>query len=130
MRLVAGDTGSVSAARFGPHGRYLLYLNATPHQGTESLSNWRSYRIRLLTSDDASSARLLAASTGVRFRGGTGSCVRDTYTTRVGGHHFEEIACLVQGKHGETVVVAAAAASGWATSAGTLERAIDAFTVR
>src|SRR6516162_9138627 len=44
----------------------------------------------------------------VRFRGGTGSCVIDDYTTRVGAHHFQEIACLVRGRHNGSVIVAAA----------------------
>jgi hypothetical protein len=56
-----------------------LYLNATPRQGTESLTHWAAFRLALLRSDDATSAREVAAAEGVKFRGGTGSCVIDAY---------------------------------------------------
>ncbi|HEV2244981.1 MAG TPA: hypothetical protein VGR98_28355, partial [Streptosporangiaceae bacterium] len=86
MHRVSGDSDAVSAARLGPDGQYLLYLNATPRQGQESLRNWASYRLRFLRSDDASRASLDAAAGNQAFRGGTGSCVIDHYVTRVLAH--------------------------------------------
>ena len=130
MRRVHGDAGSVSAARFGQGGRYLLYLNATPREGTENLGNWPQFRLHLLRSDDASSAHELAAAAGVRFGGGTGSCVLDSYVSKIGAHDYEELACFVQGKSSASVVVAAAPAARWAASAPLLDRAIAAYQVR
>src|SRR6266487_4818200 len=91
VRPVTGDRGAVSVARRDPAGAIVLYLNATPRQGGENLSNWARFRLSRLTEDDASTARKDSAAEGVRFRGGTGSCVMDDYITRVGGHHYQEI---------------------------------------
>jgi hypothetical protein len=77
-----------------PDGAVQLYLNATPRQGTESLRQWAAFRLTLLRSDDAATAHEITAAEGVKFRGGTGSCVIDNYVTRTGEHHYEEIACL------------------------------------
>ena len=41
--------------------------------------------------------------------------------------HYREIACLVQGSHASTVVVAAAVPHEWARLAPQLERAISSF---
>ena len=130
LHPVAGDQGSVSAARLSPVGRYLLYLNATPREGTENLRHWAAIRLGLLRSDDAASARQDAAATGVRFRGGTGSCVNDNYVTKIGAHHYEEIACLVQGRSSASVIVAAAPAAQWSRAGPLLERAVAAYQVR
>ncbi len=129
MRRVHGDAVAVSAARFGPGRSYLLYLNATPREGAENLRNWPQFRLRLLRSDDASTAHEIAAA-NVRFRGGTGSCVIDSYVSKIGAHHYDELACFVQGKSSASVVVAAAPASRWAASAPLLERAVAAYQVR
>lgn len=130
MRLIAGDKGEVSAARLSPSGAYLLYLNATPRQGAETLANWPAFRVRHQRQEDASAVRMLAASHGVRFLGGTGTCVVDSYVTRVRSNHYTEIACLVQGRTGASVIVAAAPSSGWARASGLLLRAIAAYRVR
>lgn len=130
LSQVHGDAGSVSAAQFNAEGGYLLYLNATPKQGAENLPHWATFRLRFLRSDDATSARLDAAATSVRFRGGTGSCVIDDYITKIGAHHYEELACLVQGHRGASVVVAAAPAERWAKVGPLLERAVAAYQVR
>jgi hypothetical protein len=113
LRRLAGDTDAVSAARFSPGGAFRLYLNATPRQGSERLQGWAAFRLRLLRSDDAASARQDAAAQGVKFRGGIGSCVIDDYLTRIGGHHYQEVACLVQGQTSASVIVAAAPAAAW-----------------
>ena len=54
----------------------------------------------------------------------------DRYVTRIGGHHFQEIACLVQGHTSASVVVAAAPATQWATAQPLLLRAVAAYRIR
>ena len=130
MRPVTADRGAASAVRLGRAGGYLLYLNATPRQGDESTANWPAFRLNHLRDDDARSARELAAAAGVRFRGGTGSCVLDSYVTKVGAHHYTELACLVQGSRASSVVVAAAPTANWPQAASLLERAIAAYRVQ
>ena len=130
LRRVISDSDAVSAALPGPGGAYLLYLSATPRQGGENPQNWAAYRLRVLTSEDASSAREDAAATELAFLGGTGSCVIDDYVTRIGAHHFEELACLVHGRSGASVIVAAAPAARWAQSRPLLLRAVAAYRVR
>jgi hypothetical protein len=130
LRPLAGDTNAVSAALRGPGGAFRLYLNATPRQGRERLRGWAAFRLKLLRSDDATSARQEAAAEGVKFRGGTGSCVIDDYVTRIGGHHYQEIACLVQGHTSASVIVAAAPAARWARARPLLLRAVAAYLVR
>jgi hypothetical protein len=130
LRPVSGDTDAASAAQVSPKGVFRLYLNATPRQGDEQLRGWAAFRLRLLTADDAASARELAAAQGVAFRGGTGSCVIDTYVTRIGAHHYQEIACLVQGRASASVIVAAAPAATWAQASPLLLRAVAAYQIR
>jgi len=130
MHPVSGDSDAVSAARLGPDGQYVLYLNATPRQGEESLQNWASYRLRVLRSDEASRASLDAAAGNQQFRGGTGSCVIDHYVTRVLAHHYTELACLVQGRTGASVIVAAAPTALWPSARAVLTQAVSGYTVR
>jgi hypothetical protein len=130
LRAIAGDKDAVSAARLSPGGAFQLYLNATPRQGSERLADWAAFRLHLLRSDDAASARQVAAAQRIKFRGGTGSCVMDRYVTRIGGHHFQEIACLVQGHTSASVIVAAAPAAQWATARPSLLRAVSAYLIR
>jgi hypothetical protein len=130
MRPLAGDADAVSAARRGPGGAFQLYLNATPRQGSERLRGWAAFRLRLLRSDDAASAREDAAAERVQFRGGTGSCVIDDYLTRVGARHYQEIACLVRGWTSASVIVAAAPAARWARARPLLLQAVAAYLVR
>jgi hypothetical protein len=130
MRSVTADRGAASAVRLSRTGAYLLYLNATPRQGDERTANWPAFRLSHLLDDDARSVRELAAAAGVRFRGGTGSCVLDSYVTKVGAHHYTELACLVQGSRASSVVVAAAPAANWSQAASLLERAIAAYRVQ
>ena len=130
LRPVSGDADAVSAAQVSPGGAFQLYLNATPRQGDEQLRGWAAFRLALLTADDAASARELAAARGVRFRGGTGSCVIDAYVTRIGAHHYQEIACLVQGRASASVIVATAPAATWAQASPLLLQAVAAYQVR
>jgi hypothetical protein len=130
LRPIRGDADALSAAQVSTGGAFQLYLNATPRQGDEQLRGWAAFRLRLLTADDAASARELAAAQGVRFRGGTGSCVIDQYVTRIGAHRYQEIACLVQGRASASVIVAAAPAPAWAQASPLLFRAVAAYQVR
>ncbi len=130
LRPVSGDADAVSAAQVSPGGAYRLYLNATPRQGDEQLRGWAAFRLALLTADDAASARELAAAQDVAFLGGTGSCVIDTYVTRIGAHRYQEIACLVQGRASASVIVAAAPGAAWAQASPLLFRAVAAYQVR
>lgn len=130
LRPIPGDPGAVSVAMRSSAGAYLLYLNATPRQGAETLRNWATFRVHLLREDDASSAHLDAAATGLTFRGGTGSCVIDDYVTRIGAHHYREIACLVQGQAAASVVVGTAPAPRWSQARPLLERAVAAYRIR
>lgn len=130
MRKVESDTGAVSVAQFTGSGTYVKYLNATPQQGGETLADWPRFRIGHLTDDDASSARLIAESHGVKFLGGTGTCVIDTYVTKIKSHHFTELACFVRGPSTASVLVAAAPTADWASQSPVLMRAVAAYQVR
>ena len=130
LHAIEGDEGTVSAARLGPGGAFQLYLNVTPRQGAETLAHWAAFRLRFLRADNAATVHLDAAATGVTFRGGTGSCVIDDYVTRIGAHHFQEIACLVQGRTGASVIVAAAPAAAWAQARPLLLQTVAAYQVR
>jgi hypothetical protein len=129
LRPIRGDKDAVSVARVSPGGAFQLYMNATPRQDTENLQHWAAFRLHLLRSDDAASAREVAAAHGVKFRGGTGSCVIDRYVTKIGAHHFEELACLVQGRTSASVVVAAAPSDRWSQANPLLFRAVAAYAV-
>jgi len=130
MHPVSGDRGTVSAAELSSSGAFLLYLNATPKQGDETLRDFPDFRLDHLTDDDASSDHLIARSFGVRFIGGTGTCVTDSYVTKVKSHHFTEIACFVRGRAGSSVVIAAAPSAAWAKDAPLLKRAVAAYQAR
>jgi hypothetical protein len=69
----------------------------------------------------------LAAATGLRFRSGRGSCVRDAYTTTTSAQ-FIEIACLVRGPRVASVIVGAAPPQTWTRMSPLIERAISALT--
>jgi hypothetical protein len=130
MHPVTADLGAASAAQLSAAGTYLLYLNATPRQGDETTANWPAFRLSHLREDDVRSVHELAAAAAVRFLGGTGSCVLDSYLTRVGAHHYTELACLVQGGRASSVVVAAAPTPRWSRVSSLLYRAVAAYRVR
>jgi hypothetical protein len=130
MHLVPGDRTAVSAAEFGHSGGYLMYLNATPKQGQETLRDWPDFRAEHLRDENASSVRVLAESHDVRFIGGTGACVLDSYVTKVKSNHYTELACFVRGRTSASVIVAAAPTAGWKAVSGLLMRAVAAYQVR
>lgn len=130
MRQIGGDAGSVTAASFSPSGGYLTYLNATPRQGAETLGDWPAFRISHQRAESAALVRLLEVRRGVRFLGGTGTCVIDAYVTKVRANHYTELACFVRGRTSASVIVAAAPTARWASVAGQLARAVAAYQVR
>jgi hypothetical protein len=124
-RPIRTDPGTASVALIG-HGRGIRgYLNATPHQGTETLANWPSFRIQHLGEEGSKDVRLIASAHGLAFRSGRGSCVIDSY--RTSRARYREIACLVAGPRTSSVVVGAAPSKTWAQQAGTIERAISSL---
>jgi hypothetical protein len=123
---IHSDPATVSAAVVDPHsGLVADYLNATPQQGEETLQNWATFRPDHNREEGDSHIRLLASGRGLVFRNGRGSCVIDRYRTP--RTSYQEIACLVRGSRGTSVVVAAALASRWRASAPMLERAVSSF---
>jgi hypothetical protein len=127
FRTVTGDPGTLAAALLGPDGAYLGYLNVTPLQGGERLDSWPGFRLEHLRDDDASSAREDAAAPLVRTGGALRSCIVDDYVTRVGGHHFHEVACLVMQHSAGSVIVAATPSGDPAHVWALLERAVAAY---
>jgi hypothetical protein len=125
---VYADPGAVAVAAITPAGDYATYLNATPRQGGESLANWTRFRLDHLADDTAGPAKLLATAQGLAFRGGTGSCLLDDYTSRVGAHRYREIACLVSGDRGDSVLVAATLAADWPQQERALKLAVESYT--
>jgi hypothetical protein len=124
-KLQHGDAGTATAALTGAdEDQTLGYLNLTPRQGKETLAQWSSFRVEHNADEGDKNVKRLAAGTGLQFRDGRGSCVKDAYTT-ITGNHFVEIACLVTGLRGEAVIVAATPPKLWGRESGTLERAID-----
>lgn len=124
---VDSDPGSLSATITAPNGDLQVYLNATPQQGDESQANWPQFRLDHLTGEHAASATRIASRDGMLFRGGTGSCVADTYVTRIGAHEYREIACLVAGTRGSSVLVVAAPAAAWDRYTPVLQQAVDSY---
>ena len=126
VRLPA-DPGTVAVGLPAGTGD-LIYLDATPRQGDETLPGWAAFRIAHLRDDDTASATLDAHAEHLTFVGGTGSCVLDDYVTQVGAHHYREIACLVQGAHGGSVIVAATPAADWDHYRPLLQQAVSAYS--
>lgn len=122
---IHGDPGTASAARFGPGDRFLGYLNITPRQGAETLRGWAAFRVEHNREEGDRQVTMLGVAGGLRFRSGPGACVRDRYTT-ASGARYVEIACLVSGARGATVVVAATPPDQWPRMAPILQQAISA----
>jgi hypothetical protein len=129
LSRLGGDKGTVSEGLISA-GKVLVYLNSTPRQGNETLSGWTNFRLQHLREDDARSARLVGSATGLAFRGGQGSCVIDTYLSKVHANPYQEIACYVQGTRSSSVVIAATAAADWARYGGLLEQAVSSYAVK
>jgi len=129
LHALTTDRGTVSEGLTAKSGTVLVYLNVTPKQGNETLNDWPDFRVGHLLDDDATAAKITGRATGLEFRGGNGSCVLDSYITKVHANHYREIACFVQGAHAASVIVAAAPAGDWGTYQGLLEDAVSAYAV-
>jgi hypothetical protein len=126
-RAIRTDPGTFSAALLGAHDRIRGYLNATPRSGAETLANWDRFRPAHNADEGDRHVISEASATGLRFRSGTGSCVIDRYATTTDAR-YREIACIVRGARGTTVVVAAARPADWTRLAPQLERAVGSFS--
>lgn len=126
-RPVPGDRGTASAGLFDGRGGYLGYLNLTPRQGSETLAGWAAFRLRHNTEEGDTEVKADGAATGLRFRTGRGTCVRDAYTSSA-RTRYEEIACLVAGRRTASVVVGAAPRERWTEEQSVIEQAISAMT--
>jgi hypothetical protein len=124
-RTVRADPGAASFAVLDRHRAILAYLNATPRQGAETLTNWPGFRTRHNAQEGSRDIRTIAAARRLRFRSGRGSCVIDQYRTTV--RAYREIACLVAAPGRATVVVGAATPRLWSHEAPVIERAISSF---
>ncbi len=120
-----GDRGTATAVEADRAGNLLGYLNLTPRQANEQLGTWASFRLAHNREEGDIHIRRLAAGTGLTFRSGHGSCVKDIYSTRF-GTRYVEIACLVTGSRTSAVVVGAAPPGVWPRIAGAIEQAIAA----
>ncbi|HEY7891761.1 MAG TPA: hypothetical protein VIC05_06080 [Solirubrobacteraceae bacterium] len=121
-----GDAGTATAVLRDRHRSIVGYLNITPRQGAETLTDWPSFRVGHNRHEGDRDVRSEALARHVRFTNASGTCVRDRYT--VSDASYIEIACLAQGAHASTVIVAAASRASWAALSPLLYRAIAAFT--
>lgn len=125
-RVLAGDRNTATAALLDTLGHYLGYLNLTPRQGEEARASWASFRPRHNVAEGEKEVTVMDSATGLRFRSGLGSCVRDAYTTSTNSRYVE-IACLVDGRRASSVIVGAALSQRWAQERPVIERAIAAL---
>jgi hypothetical protein len=123
--LIRTDPGTVTAARTAG-GRIVGYLNITPQSGDETLANWASFRPAHNREEGDQDLVPLASATGLPFRNGQGSCVKDAYSTS-SSTHYTEIACIVRGQAATTVIVGAASPALWSRFSPTIERALSSF---
>ncbi len=126
LALIHSDRGSVTVQRTDSSGRVLVYLNATPKQGAETLTNWPAFRIAHNRAEDKT-VQEDARAVGLPFYAGVGSCVIDHYVTKFHANHYREIACFVQGRTAASVIVAAALESEWPRAMTLLQRAVSAY---
>jgi hypothetical protein len=131
LHAIKADPGAVSAAQIDRTGHFLAYVNVTPHEGTESLANWVDYRLDHVRDEEIpSSVRKVAVRHHLQFRGGTGTCLIDEYTTVPKHHRYREIACFVKGTGAGEVIIAAAPPSEWKRVGPILQQAVSSFQVR
>jgi hypothetical protein len=124
------DPGALTVALSRDRAHPVVYVNVTPLQGSETLANWTRFRIAHLSEDDVSRTTLDESASGLRFRGGVGSCIVDHYVSKIGANPYVEVACLVRGRTGSSVIVAATASSLWARYSTLLHEVVDSFAVR
>ena len=129
LRPMPGDNGTVTVGSTARSGQVLVYLNVTPKQGDETLRNWTGFRLEHLREDGQYAVHLDGTSPPLHFRGGPGRCVVDHYTTKDRNNHYDEIACIVQGAHATSVLVAAAPTAAWQVNRALLEKVVSAYQV-
>ena len=127
-RLTGGDPGTVTVTRRAG-GHIVGYLNVTPQSGEETLANWAGFRPNHNREEGDRDLVPIASARGLSFRGGMGSCVKDSYRTD-SNSPFTEIACIVRGPAATNVIVGAAPPSLWSRFSPLLERAIRSFDSR
>jgi hypothetical protein len=127
---IPGDQGTVTAALRDSRGLYRGYLNVTPREGAERLAGWAAFRLRRNQEEGDTRVHAAAAAEGLRFAGARGSCVIDTYRSRVGFHTYRELACIIAGARFTDVFVGAALLSDWATLSPVIERAASTLIER
>ncbi len=127
-RRISGDPGSASAAVLAATGTIRAYLNVTPAQPPESLSDWTEFRLRHVAGDGDRNIRLISTGSPRRIGPKTGACVTDQYTTT--RTTYRELACIVAPDHGArgTVLVAAAQPDIWTRERPAFEFAFSHFT--
>ena len=118
------DRGTATEVLLSGRGRLVGYLNLTPRTPNESLAGWPRFRVDHNAEDNDRQVRALAAGGGLRFGNGTGSCVRDSYTTSSAARYIE-IACLVVGARSGVVIVAAAPPTEWHRLVPQFERVVE-----
>jgi hypothetical protein len=111
-------------------GLYAGYLNVTPRDGAEHLHGWAAFRTDHNREEGDGHVTEVAAAEGLHFRAARGSCVIDDYISRVGGHAYREIACIVKGRRHSDVFIGAALRHDWTALRGTLERAASSLHQR
>ena len=129
LRPQHSDPGTVTVGSTARSGAVLMYLNVTPKQGDETLHNWPDFRLEHLREDGQSVVHLDGVSGPLGFRGGHGRCVMDNYTTDIHHNHYNEIACIVQGAHATSVLVAATSTSAWQANRALLEKVVSSYQV-
>jgi hypothetical protein len=122
-----GDPGTVTVGSTARSGQVLVYLNVTPEQGGETLHNWPGFRVEHLREDGQSAVHLDGVSGPLNFRDGHGRCVVDNYATDEHHNHYNEIACIVQGAHATSVLVAATSTAAWQANRALLERVVSSY---
>jgi hypothetical protein len=127
FRTVDGDPGTLSVALRNSAGTYLGYLNVTPRQGPETLTDWTAFRLTHLRGDAAVSVHEDAMVQSVRTAAAMRSCVIDDYVTTVGHHQFHEVGCYVMKGSVGSVVVATTPSGDPAHVWTQLERAVAAY---
>ena len=127
LRPMPGDHGTVTVGRNSRSGTVLVYLNVTPRQGDETLRDWPGFRLAHLRDDGTTGVHLDSVSPSLRFHGGQGRCVIDTYTTKIHSNHYQEIACFVQGAHAASVLVAATTTGTWRAYQPLLDQVVSSY---
>jgi hypothetical protein len=130
LRPEKSDAGSITVVTRNAGGLTPIYVNATPREGGEQLATWAAFRLAVLRDESAKTAHESGHVVDVAFNGGFGSCIHDDYVTRIGSHHYAEIACYVEGPHGGSVVVASTFASLWQKEKRLLEQVIATYRAR